>query len=158
KRPDFAVTVNYGQHAAASENNAAAYICNSLSISHQLVDVSNLRNFGTGKMAGSPQVGIAPEEEWWAFRNQLLITLAAIVAIKVEANVIQIGSVKTDVQFSDGGSPFRVAISSLLAIQEGGIKLEAPAGSLTSAELVRESRVPMSLLAIAHSCHSGNIS
>ena len=43
-----------------------------------------------------------------------------------------------------------------LRMQEGAMRLDAPAVELTAAELIRTSKVPMEVLAWAHSCHMAN--
>ena len=45
------------------------------------------------------------------------------------------------------------AIGALLRLQEGEVALEAPAIAMTATELIRNSGVPMEILAWAHSCH-----
>jgi len=41
-----------------------------------------------------------------------------------------------------------------MGMQEGGIIIKAPAIHKTSDELIKESGIPMELLAWAHSCHT----
>ena len=112
---------------------------------------------GIGLLAGQEQLKLAPTPEWWPFRNQFLITLAAMFAVKHAVRKILIGTVSSDAQCADGTESFLTACGSLLALQEGGIELHAPARKKTSLELVRESGIPTSLLAAAHSCHCGNV-
>jgi len=42
-------------------------------------------------------------------------------------------------------------------LQEGRIRVEAPAIHGSTVDLIRKSEIPYSLLAWAHSCHTGNI-
>ena len=66
-----------------------------------------------------------------------------------------LGAVASDAAHADGRAEFVAALDAVLALQEGGLRLEAPAMTMTTAELVRHSDVPRSLLAWAHSCHTG---
>ena len=44
----------------------------------------------------------------------------------------------------------------LLSMQEGGLRVEAPAIELSTAELIQQSALPADMLAWAHSCHKAN--
>ena len=53
---------------------------------------------------------------------------------------------------------FVAAMSQLLALQEGGLAVEAPAIALSSVELAQIAQIPLSTLAWAHSCHKADVS
>jgi 7-cyano-7-deazaguanine synthase len=152
KRPEIAITVDYGQLAAPAEIRAAAAVSEILGIEHHVVS-ANVRALGSGDMAGESSSSFAPIPEWWPFRNQLLLTLAGMKVISLSVGRILIGSVVTDAQHSDGNLEFVAAIDALLRMQEGGIAVEAPAIAYTSAELIKASNVPEEVLAWSHSCH-----
>ena len=76
-KPDLAVTINYGQAAAPAEIRAGEAFCNQMRLRHEVVQV-DCRGLGRGEMVGGPKCHLAPTEEWWPFRNQLLVTLAAM--------------------------------------------------------------------------------
>lgn len=152
KRPDVGVTVDYGQLPAPAEIRAAAAICEALGIEHLIVRV-DLAPFGSGDMSGRPRLGIAPVTEWWPYRNQALVTIAAMATIGKEVQRLIIGTLKTDAHHADGTVHFVETLGALLALQEGAMKLEAPAIGLTAVELVRTSGVPIEILAWSHSCH-----
>lgn len=156
KRPEIAFTVDYGQAAAKAEVAAATQVCKELSIAHQVIraDCSSL---GSGDMAGTNAVALAPVPEWWPFRNQLLITLAGMRAVSLGARTILTGSVVSDGLHTDGRPDFYEAIDRLTRLQEGSISVEAPALGMTTVELVRHSGIPRELLAWAHSCHVGSM-
>lgn len=156
KRPDIAFTIDYGQAPADAELQAAAEVCRELRIEHEVlrIDCSSL---GSGDLANAPALAMAPVPEWWPFRNQLLITIAGARAVARDVGRLLLGTVVTDRVHADGGPAFLAALSSLMEMQEGGIRVEAPALDLSSAALVRESGVPPGLLAWAHSCHVGNL-
>ena len=152
RRPEFAITIGYGQKPAEAEIRAAGAICAHLEIRHLVLRV-DLASLGSGDMAGRPQLAVAPVTEWWPFRNQALVTLAAMLAIPEGVNRLLIGCLSTDGRHADGRASFVEAMDSVLSMQEGGVRLEAPAIKMTAAELVRVSRIPAELLAWSHSCH-----
>lgn len=152
--PEVAITVDYGQRAAAGEIRSAEAVTATLDVEHHVLR-ADLRALGSGDMAGSSSLSMAPVTEWWPYRNQALVTLAAMKAIALGVNRLLIGTLKTDARHADGRPEFIRGLDALLRLQEGEITLEAPAIELTAAELVRKSGVPMEVLAWAHSCHIG---
>jgi 7-cyano-7-deazaguanine synthase len=152
----LAITVNYGQKPALSEISVSAMICKELNIKHEVLDI-DCSSLGSGEMVGSSiTTAFAPMPEWWPYRNQLIITLAAMKAIHYRIDTLIIGTVKSDKRFADGSRKFLKSFSKCLAMQEGNVKIEAPAINLTSAQLVIQSSVPDKLLLWAHSCHTSN--
>jgi len=99
------------------------------------IDCSRL---GSGDLAGTDPISLSPSSEWWPFRNQLLITLAAMQAIQDGASVLLMGAVKTDSFHCDGMKVFFEEMDRLLRLQEGGLSVDVPAIDMTSAELVRK--------------------
>lgn len=154
QRPELALTVDYGQAPASAEIAAARQVSGELGIGHHVIraDCSSL---GSGDMANKTPLDIAPVPEWWPFRNQLLVTLAGMRAVSLGARTLMVGSVASDGVHADGRAQFYTAIDALMSLQEGSIRVEAPALGMTTAELVERSGVPRSLLAWAHSCHLG---
>jgi 7-cyano-7-deazaguanine synthase len=152
RRPHLCITIDYGQKPAAAELRAAAAVCEELGIEHEVVK-ADLAALGSGDMAGKPGIPAAPIPEWWPFRNQMLITLAAMLGVAKGVDRLLIGCLATDDVHADGRTDFIQRMDSVLAMQEGGMRLEAPAIEMTAVELIRTSKVPMELLAWAHSCH-----
>jgi 7-cyano-7-deazaguanine synthase len=113
----------------------------------------DLASLGSGDMAGLPALAAAPVPEWWPFRNQMLVTLAAMLGISKGAHRLLIGCLATDGRHADGRAAFVEAMDAILAMQEGGLRLEAPAVAMTAVDLVRTSGIPSEILAWAHSCH-----
>ena len=66
--------------------------------------------------------------------NQLLLTLSAMAAVQDGVSRLLFGAVKTDSFHQDGSAAFFGQIGRLVALQEGGISIEAPALAMTSAE------------------------
>jgi 7-cyano-7-deazaguanine synthase len=156
KRPEIAFTIDYGQAAASTEVSAAAQVCKELDIIHDVIRV-DCGPLGSGDMASREPIALAPASEWWPFRNQLLVTLAGMRAVAMGVGSIMLGSVASDDSHTDGRQAFYDAIDHLMLIQEGSIRIEAPALGLSTVELVRQSGIPQTLLAWAHSCHVGRL-
>src|ERR1700738_53761 len=130
KRPDIAFFVDYGQKASAAEESAGRAACDVMQIRHEVIraDCSML---GSGNMSDFAPHPMAPMPEWWPFRNQLILTLAGSAALRVGANQLMMGALKTDGEHADGRPEFIDAISRLMAMQEGCISVTAPAIRLT---------------------------
>jgi 7-cyano-7-deazaguanine synthase len=156
KRPDIAFTVDYGQKAAEAEREASAAICGRLQIEHHAIQV-DCRSLGSGDMVHGTPDAAAPNTDWWPYRNQLLITLVATKAIALGVKTLWIGTVKSDGSHKDGTTEFVQRIDSLLEYQEGGLRVEAPAIAVSTAELIKLSGIPSDALAWAHSCHKANV-
>lgn len=152
KRPAHAITIDYGQRAASGELRAACQVCEVLGIRHHVV-TADCRSLGSGDMAGTPALAGAPVPEWWPYRNQLLVTLGAMKAILLGASALLVGSVKTDAAHADGRPEFYTAIDRVVALQESGMRVLAPAIEMTTSELIRTVEVDRSLLGWCHSCH-----
>lgn len=156
KRPNVAITVDYGQRPAKAEITASAAACQAMGIPHEVVH-ADCSSLGSGDMAGTEPVAAAPVPEWWPFRNQLILTLAGMAAVRLGVTHLMVGALATDGAHADGRPEFFESISKLMSLQEGGITVSAPAIAMTAAELVRVSGVPWEVLAWAHSCHTGNL-
>lgn len=155
-RPAVCLTVDYGQRAADAEIKASAQVCLSLGLKHVILNV-NIGALGSGQMAGEESSPMSENAEFWPFRNQFLITLAGMLALKEGCTEIVIGSVASDQRHADGSATFRQLLHHLMGIQEGGLLLNAPAADLTSEQLVEASGVSLDVLSWAHSCHTGNL-
>lgn len=155
KRPELAITVNYGQLPALAELDASRAAAQALRLEHEIVSI-DCRAIGSGDLAGSPPHRAAPASDWWPYRNQLLITIAAARALACGASGLLIGTVASDHFHVDGRPEFLALMAAVLRLQEGNLELEAPAATMSSAALVRTSGVPIEILAWAHSCHKSN--
>lgn len=156
KRPDWAITIDYGQKAAAAEKLASERVCKELGIEHEFIHI-DCSSLGSGDMAHAAPNSLATTSDWWPYRNQLLVTLACMRAISRGVGTLYIGTVKSDGESHTDGTPEFVAlIDNLMSFQEGGLHIVAPAIEHTTADLVRVAHVPSSLLAWAHSCHKAD--
>lgn len=156
-RPSACLTINYGQKAANAEIQSSAIICNRLGLKHVTLVVP-LDDLGTGTMSRDGNQGVHNSSEFWAFRNQFLVTIAAMYAFKFQYDEVNIGTVLSDkARHKDGTGEFIFMLNNLIQMQEGEIVVKAPAQKITSAELIIRSKIPSSTLAWAHSCHISNI-
>lgn len=155
KRPEMAITIDYGQKPAAAEIVASREVAKTLGLEHIILTV-DCSLLGAGNMTDVGQLSISPSPEWWPYRNQLLVTLAAMKAVQLGVNELLLGTVVTDSIHADGTQQFYEAIDSLMQVQEGAIRISAPAIEMTTEELIKVSGVPESLLLWAHSCNVSN--
>lgn len=178
-RPASALYIDYGQRPADSEERAATAVASALDIALDIlrIDLSALgtglllredagSSGGTGNTEGrevrSAADAVSPSPEWWPLRNQLLCSLAAAWALSPRApEGIPIRKVLTATVAGDGSrhvdgtSAFYKAMDAVTAMQEGHIRVLAPAAHLSAAELVRASGVTEDVLGWTHSCHRG---
>lgn len=150
--PDLAITIDYGQQAASGEIRAASAVCAALNFRHLIVH-ADCRALGSGDMAGTTPISLAPTSEWWPYRNQLLITLASAAALHEGMTSVAIAAVSNDGFHADGRRAFFEAMNHVLELQEGRLVLEVPAIQDTTVSLCRRVCVPLEILAWAHSCH-----
>lgn len=153
--PEVAITLDYGQRSAEAEITAASQVANILSMEHHVLGI-DCSSLGSGDLVGTTPIGNAPVSEWWPYRNQMLVTLALMKAIQLGVCELMVGSVKTDAQHTDGTAAFYEQLSKLVLMQEGSIKVTAPAIEMTTVELVKRSGIPENILMYAHSCHTSN--
>lgn len=152
KRPEYGFTVDYGQVPAKGEIRAATYIANKMGINHEVLRV-DCRGLGSGDLAGSQPLAIAPVSEWWPFRNQLLITIAAMRAVSLQIELLMVGSIGSDDTHADGRPTFFKRMDEIIHAQEGGLRIKAPGIHVSSLDLVKESHIPISFLHWTFSCH-----
>jgi 7-cyano-7-deazaguanine synthase len=164
QRPDRTLFIDYGHRASAAEARAAAAVAAELGLDHArtVVDASAV---GGGLLSRSSAESVHRSPEWWPFRNQLLLTVAASWLIReypqralASANdppwTILFGTVASDgKRHLDGSPPFFSAADQLLRTQEGGLRCSAPAIGLSTEELIRMSGAADDVLGWTHSCH-----
>ena len=151
-RPERLFFVDYGQVSAPGEERAAISIARDLGLPLDVRRV-DLRAFGRGTMTGG--AALNPDApEFWPYRNQMLITMAAMAYADRAPLTIVIGTVLGDDVHPDGSAAFREAMTVVLATQ-GNTTLEAPGGAATTEQLIAISGSPLSLLGWTFSCHTG---
>ncbi len=156
KKPDTAITINYGQAAAETEIRTSVVVAKELGIEHHIINI-DCSSLGSGDLINDNSIEASPSSEWWPYRNQLLISLACMKGITLGLTELMVGSVKSDGFHKDGTTGFFKRISSLMEYQEGNIKITSPCIHLSTLELIKASGIPKSLLHWAHSCHKSNI-
>jgi len=156
RRPDYCLTIDYGQIPSVSEIAASSSVCTALCLNHEVVKIP-IAQLGSGSLVGTQHAAVSSNPEFWPFRNQLLVTLAGMAAINHSAAKVVIGTVASDKRHVDGSEAFVQQLNALLKMQEGGISLEAPAITYNSLDLIRASKIDLDVLAWAHSCHSSNV-
>lgn len=152
KMPELALTIDYGQSSAAGEIRAASKVAQLLGIAHEVLSI-DCSTLGSGDLVNQPSNSIAPAPEWWPFRNQMLVTFAAMRGCALAVDEIMVGSVAGDAFHADGTANFYKHMDAVLSLQEGNIRLTAPALGMSSCELIMASEITVSLLSWAHSCH-----
>ena len=156
-QPDLAVTVDYGQICAPGEVRAAKHIASLIGMPHRTIEVS-LGHLGSGEMTGEePEAATSCVPEHWPFRNQMLLTVAAMDLGNSGLRELIIGTVQTDRVHNDGTPDFLRAMEHLLQTQLPNFKLSAPASMITANDLVRRSGVSRELLGWTFSCHRAQI-
>ena len=111
--PDAAVVVDYGQLPAKGEICAATAVSEALEIPLYVIK-ADCSDVGSGILSGQKSLSFSPTEEWWPFRNQLLITLVGAWAVQRGTKNLLIGSVKGDDRHADGTVQFYNHIDALI--------------------------------------------
>lgn len=151
-RPELCVTINYGQRAAEGELIASAALCSHMGLEHLVLAVDH-SSIGSGNMSNQAPVKEAQAPEFWPYRNQCLVTLAAMALASRGLSELMIGIVSTDVH-ADGSAEFVETLDRLLRLQEGGVRLLAPARDLSGVELLKRAAFPRELIGLTFSCHT----
>jgi len=158
RRPDLALTIDYGQTPARAEAEAASAICRDLGLEHHQLRV-DCRHLGSGLLASSEPAANAPSPEWWPYRNQILVNLAAAWGLSRGITSSTVGAVLGDGErHVDGKAACYERLDVRLAMQEGGMRVSAPAANMTSEELITASGIPDAVLGWTHSCHRSDLS
>jgi 7-cyano-7-deazaguanine synthase len=155
-RPELCITIDYGQKAANAEVQSSKVVCEILGLKHITIKCE-LGSVGMGDMSNKACAKVSEHSEFWPFRNQFLVTIAAMTALSHGHETVLIGSVINDTRHRDGTEEFRNLFNDLLIAQEGSIQLKAPAAKLNTVELVESSGISLDILAWSHSCHTGNL-
>jgi 7-cyano-7-deazaguanine synthase len=151
-RPEWLLFIDYGQVSAPGERRAAERIASTLGLSLDSRTV-DLRHFGHGTMVGRSALN-REAPEFWPYRNQMLLTLAAMGYADQQPISILLGSVAGDEIHPDGTDSFRTAMDSVLRVQSD-TRLETPAAGSTTENLIQRTGVPLDLLGWTFSCHTG---
>lgn len=167
-RPTQTLFVDYGQRPAAAEARAAAAVAAQLGLPHAQVTV-DASAVGAGLLSAAGQASAAKgSPEWWPFRNQLLVTIAAAWVMSPAggaegrsvglAERVTVGTVRGDgARHADGTAGFFAALDALLSVQEGGLRCSAPGLNLSTADLIAASGIGDDVIGWTHSCHTSTL-
>ena len=155
-RPDVLLTIDYGHKPAAGEIRAAEYLAARLELHQELLSI-NASMLGAGDMAGKAAAAHSMVTEAWPFRNQFLITLAAMRYAGPGLREIMIGTVITDCVHADGTHAFIERMNALVQCELPNVVVTAPAIAMDTAALVRTSGLPDDLLRWTFSCHCADV-
>lgn len=145
------------------ERRAARSIAADLELTLHEIAI-DLTAFGYGTMTGIARSRLADEAgqpgqdekiappEHWPYRNQALVTIAAMALAQERVATILIGTVAGDDEHNDGTSAFRETLSRLLMVQSGP-KLEAPAAGSSIEAWLLNHPVPEEIMRWTFSCH-----
>lgn len=156
RRPDICLTIDYGQSSARGELHSARTVAARLGLRWESLTIDCL-SIGSGELAGEPSISASPSPEWWPYRNQLLVTLAAAWGLRNDVSTVIVGSVKSDAFHVDGSHVFYEKLNELVRMQEGDVSVRVPAIDKRTAELLRESGLSRGVAAWTHSCHTGSL-
>jgi 7-cyano-7-deazaguanine synthase len=146
ERPSRCLFIDYGQNSAAGELRAARAISKSLGIPFDSFSV-DLTSIGAGRLVDKTQA-----DSLWPFRNQALITFAAMAFPKT--NVIFLG-VRTDDVYPDCTLKFIESMNLLLRMQNAALSVSAPLLEIDF-EVALENVSNPSIFNLTLSCHTGN--
>jgi 7-cyano-7-deazaguanine synthase len=153
ERPALCLAIDYGQRPAEAEIRAASAIAGALGLEFQSLRL-DLGVLGGGLLKDDDLLPQAPSPEWWPFRNQILVTAAASVALGRGLDMVVVGSVAGDGdRHVDGTARFYDQLDALLGMQEGSIHVSAPAIHETSAHLLARSGLRDDMVGWTISCH-----
>jgi 7-cyano-7-deazaguanine synthase len=157
ERPTLCLVIDYGQRPAVAEARAADAVTRALDLPLQDLRL-DLGGIGGGLLQDENPLPGAPCPEWWPFRNQILVTAAAAVALRHRLDAVIVGTVAGDGdRHADGTPAFYEALDRLIALQEGGVRVITPAIGETSTELVARSQLGEDILAWTVSCHRASL-
>ncbi|QFT34127.1 queuosine biosynthesis protein QueC [Labrenzia sp. THAF82] len=156
-KPELLVTVDYGQAPAKGELAAAIHLASLLKTEHKFVQAP-MAHLGSGDLTGKPSISQRESvPEHWPFRNQMLITLAAMALADQSLTELIIGTVRTDNVHNDGTEDFLEAMNKVLIAQNPKLRLTAPAAKMSTKELVIASDINRDLLGWTFSCHLSSV-
>jgi 7-cyano-7-deazaguanine synthase len=155
-RPAGTLVIDYGQVTAPAEIAAARSLAGALDLPNDVLRAS-CTQVGSGLLMGTEPDPRAPSEEWWPFRNQLLLTLAAAWALPRGYERLLVGTVRSDDFHRDGQERFFELADELTSYQEGGLRVAAPVIDHTSVDLCREANLGRAILGWTFSCHRSPI-
>lgn len=152
-KPEALLFIDYGQKSSDAERRAAERVAVQI---RQPLALLSIDCAPVGEdLLGGPNAPPKPKGEvWWPYRNQLLATFASAWALGNGCSEVLIGTVAGDGDVHrDGTAWFLESLDALIAGQEGGVHISAPALVLTTEALIEASGITRDVLAGSYSCH-----
>jgi 7-cyano-7-deazaguanine synthase len=157
ERPTLCLVIDYGQRPAPAEAQAAMAVTKALGLPLQQLRL-DLGGTGGGLLRDDAPLPGAPSPEWWPFRNQILVTAAAAIALQNNQSTVIVGTVLDDgTRHADGTPAFYEALNRLFALQEGAVHIVTPAIGETTTALVARSGLGEDILGWTVSCHRASL-
>lgn len=147
----WAITVNYGQHAAVKESRASRHIAEFLACDHRVIDLPWLGALGTSALTTATAMPEpAPEclddaeadnwaaQVWVPNRNGVLLNVAAAIAEVCGAGAVLMGFNREEAAtFSDNSPEFHLAANAALRYSvRQPVRLVAPTMHLDKRQIV----------------------
>lgn len=156
-KPEAVLFIDYGQGPATAERRSAELVARDMGAPWAEVSI-DCSMLGPGLLARGGVPGKPRGEAWWPYRNQLLATFASAWALGNGLDQVLLGTVVTDGRVHRDGTPWFVeSLDSLVSGQEGGLRILAPAISMTTEQLLDASGISISALAATYSCHTSSL-
>jgi 7-cyano-7-deazaguanine synthase len=164
---ELALTIDYGQRAAAREVDAARRIAERLALPHRVVALPFFRELGGGALLdaelelprpdratldrGGRAVAKSADRVWVPNRNGVFIEVAAAFAESLGADAVVVGFNREEAAtFPDNSQGYLEAMNGALAFStRGRVRLASPTASLDKVEIVRagsECDAPLDLI------------
>ncbi len=151
---DLALTVNYGQHCASREQEAAARIATKLRLEHRTVEIPFVAEVSPSALTDQSGTIPAPSADdlddparaddaardvWVPNRNGLLINVAACWAEAIGAERVVVGfNAEEAASFPDNSDEFvRAATAALAYSTLNRVRVESPLGERNKTGLVK---------------------
>ncbi len=170
----LAITVDYGQRAAAREIEAAREVCARLGVPHETIDARWLASAGGGALVERDVAVPEPEPDelsgeaaersaaavWVPNRNGVLVNIAAARADASGAEAVVVGFNAEEAEtFPDNGVAFLEALERAFAYStRAGVRVHAPLASFGKAEILVEARRIDAPIEFAWPCYHGGSS
>lgn len=150
----LALTVNYGQRAAAKEIQKAAALCANLGIAHKVLDLSFFKDFGRSSLIQTDedipknsdvvmddyQVSLQTAKSVWVpNRNGILLNIAAGFAESLNAHYVIPGFNKEEATtFPDNSQQFLEKLTESLSFSTGNqVQVQCYTTDLVKTEIVK---------------------
>ena len=125
------------------------------SVSSELSIINVLKAINSGFKQAETLYGIKSGLILCGMRNDKS-NVEKVGEIAIDYKELIIGSVSTDNAHKDGTRTFYDYLSKLIEYQEGQIKITCPGIEMSTVDLIKKAKLPISLLYWAHSCHTAN--